>query len=339
MTSIEYLKSNADFIVYTYGVGKSQTQATPPYLLELADKNPQKKYSLIHCDPSFVFDPTTHFSPCLNQQEWEYVRSEDQMTQYRNRKFENLSAMLIQDNFPFCNEFSAHLTDRLDQGSEIFLGVHATSWTDLQNVMGMSYNKLREKYAGRIHLYIQAGKYPAAVYKGAYSPLFGLSLETIAWDHPEDWVALQRVFSQSNPSSRDVQKVRQAFRHYLEERRQFLKQRPLQLRSTPQLDNPSILPFEDRHGEDLLAIQQASDGDLYKYVDAPLHNRVILIPLKQLSAQMWGSPPGQEIFPNQIALDGEDRALDQRNRRYRTYCTIALPLIAGAMLGYARFSV
>jgi len=280
MTPTNLFRSNADCILYTYGVGASETQGTPPYMLELARKNRTKMYELIHFD--HVFATKT----CLNQRDWAPISSAHHVTQYRSTQFANLHAKLIPESFrgwdgSFRLPFIEALRERLDRGSEIFLGVHNACWTDMHGRMGETYNELQGQYPGRIHFYIQASRVPAFVFKGLYHPLFGLSANEI--ECPEEWAAFRRVFSSSPASREDVQKVKEVFLRFLSQMKQ----------------NPNS--YEGRELDRFLAHNDCSE----KLFD----HRLIVIPLEQLTAQMWEAEPGEEIMPQDAFL--HDRWLDQ----------------------------
>lgn len=311
--NLNELNSNADCTLYTYGVGGSSEQAVPPYMLELAKDNLLKKYEMVHCDPYIFYDENKTLiahPPCLNKRDWGWKKTEGCISLFQHKIFSNLKTKLISKYFPtdksFGSKFQKYLSSNLKKGKEIFLGVHNACWTDMQCCLGDTYNKLREKFKNRIHFYIQASDIPAFVYKGAYLPLMGLFARTIYWNNDKQWMAFQRVFSQANPTTGDIKLVRQAFGQFLA------------VRSNPKLDE-KMAWFMNPTTDDEHSALQTPDQKLYDYLDNPLQNRLVVVPMEKLNAQILKSEPGEEKVPS------------FRPHRNNEFCTQAAPFLVLAV--------
>lgn len=281
-TTIALLESNADSILYTYGVGQSQIQATPPYFLELAKINPSKKFEMIHSDPVF-----SNSEKCLNLHEWKHLDSDQPVAQFQHRKLANLQVRLIAKTFSLAEEFDPlfkeYIGSKLQKGVNIFLGVHNGCWTDMQCCLGETYNHFYETYRGRIHLYIQAGLRPAFVYKGPYHPILGLFAKAI--QNTPLFEPFKKVFSQNRPSKNDVDCVRDAMEKFLGCRKGI------------PWEQKTIDIFHDLREREQAALT-CSDDELTKYIGSPLTNRVLYIPIEKLTPGIWSAEPGQEELLN-----------------------------------------
>jgi len=275
------LKSTADCVLYAYGSGGGMPeQETPAYMIELAEKNPNKTYEMIHCDRSFnerilQKDNPDQAPVCFRSNDW-ILQEPHEMDVYRFRhaRLPNLKVKLLNFSFPsnayhyFAPQFQNYIESKLSHGAEIFFGVHNACWTDLQCCLGDTYNQFRKAYPNKIHFYIQAGPIPAFIYKGPYLPLFGEMAKTIHVSaERETCEAFTRVFSLAPPSEADIDKVGQIFQNSL----------------------PTILPTEDKPRE-----KTSSPEDLFKCLYNRDEYRVIVLPLNQLTAQIWRASPGQE---------------------------------------------
>ncbi len=205
IATIADLESNADCILYGYGsAGGRQHQESPPYMLELASRNPRKNYEMIHCDGSFFNnielsrhpDPKLRNLPgrmpphCLNSPDWIAERLPVEI-RARHTRFSNLTIRLINKLLPrdvsnaFTDQFFKFLEKKLSRSVEIFLASHASSWYD-QGVFGHVFNLLY-KMNPNIHFYVQAGAtFPVLVYKGPYLDAFGYFAMNAFWSHSPD---------------------------------------------------------------------------------------------------------------------------------------------------------
>lgn len=318
--TINMLKSGADCTLYTYGVGDSQKQATPSYIIELAKDNPSKTYELIHCDPHCDRDEKTDIPLCLKGREWTVLpSSEEDIYLFQHKVLPNLKTRIVQRSFPttptFDPEFQGYIKSKLKNEQEVFLGVHNACFTDMQCCLGETFNKFREKYAKQIHFYIQAADIPAFIYKGAYSPLMGLFAYAAKNSTKALWQAFQRVFSQSNPSHTDVNKVREGFRKFLAVRANRLEDEKI-VKAYEQTREYGLPIFKTSEEEELyryartfitlrdrdLSALTDPEEDLYRYLDNPLQNRLIVIPIEKLTAQLLNAEPGQEKLPESSNL-------------------------------------
>lgn len=252
--TIQQLYSNANCILYTYGVGDSQTQAEPPYFRELARRNPSVQHEMIHCD-ALLTAGTRELLP-------------------------NLKVRLIDQHFPisrrFDPQFQEYIEKKLQEDAEIFLGVHSECWTDSQCCLAETYNLFRERYPGKIHLYIQASDVPAFVYKGPYRPIMGLFARTMYHFDDWGWKTFRRFYSAPNPSESDAQWVRALMIHHTltDTNRLFIQ--------VTKREDAAITPYTK---------------DLTDYVNHPLQNRVIVLPLEDLTPEIFSFPPGKEPLP------------------------------------------
>lgn len=283
LENFEDLKSDADCILYTCGVGatpSSQKQATPSYILELAQENPTKSYELIHCDNELFPESQgrSTFPVSLNEHDWSQKPStQEHILRFQHKRLPNLQAKLICKMFPdlpeFHADFKGYIESNLHKGKEIFLGSHCHSWQDVTTTLAETYNHLREKYPQLIHFYIQAGEFgtPAFVYKSAYSPIMGAFAQRafinfLTKQHPTQWEAFQRVFSQSPPSELDIEKVRETFKHFLANRI-----------DGPRDDLSSGIP----------------DEELYHYLKNPSRN-LLVIPIEKITAELLKVDPAKD---------------------------------------------
>lgn len=199
--TLEELKSEADCVIYTYGAaGGVKWQETPSYVFKRAKENPHIRYELVHSDPLFA----KNRSICMQSEEWELLEgSLPGIFRFRHVTLKNLSVRLLQREFPeeqnqphFSTSFLQYLTDKLQQGCEIFLGAHFSCFIDTKSCMGSVYNTLRERFSGKIHFYTQGSDLPAFIYEGRYSKIFAIFAMCCKYLYqPDDWKTFTRLFS------------------------------------------------------------------------------------------------------------------------------------------------
>lgn len=279
-----YIKSDADCVLYTYGVGDSRKQlrpessliqAAPPYFLKLAKAYPEKLYEMIHWDSDFSPERP------LRQREWVAVGDA-----FQHKTLTNLRVRFIPCNFPsersYDARFQAVVQERLNRGGEVFLGVHELCWTDMHCCLGETYNLFRKQYTGRIHFYIQSLAMPAFLYKGEYRAVMGLFARTLCHEaEPEVWQAYKLLFSRPHPSEYDKNIIVGAVAEIFQHHRGML--------------------FSHLEGREFAATS-STEKDVLDYINHPLANRLILLPLEELTPEIIYANPGEEPFPGRSQM-------------------------------------
>ena len=233
------LTTNADSVVLTLGAGAGgSSQETPEYLLQLAEAHPDRKIEMIHCDKAFG-RYVKEWLACKGQEplegpwclshekEWKLLSVKNGELTFQHNRLHNVMVRILNKDVPgenkppFFEDLSGFVGGLLGRGSEVFLGVHTECYRDVNQTFSSVYNSLRERFSGKLHLYIQAADHGTYVYTGKYHPIFGEFAEDIDRWNPI-WggkKAFQHVFSEVTPSQSDRDMIRQCMDNFIEESR------------------------------------------------------------------------------------------------------------------------
>lgn len=171
-------QSNADCILYTYGAaGGESDQESPPYMLEMAVQNPQKRFVMIHFDERFTCfisrsqSTSRDLSPyCLRSRDWTVENSDASgVYQARHVKFPNLLVKFInkwiptaKENANLFAEFSKSVLEKLSRSVDIYLGCHGVI-DDTDGIFSAVFNSFYKM--PNIHFYMHSTQSLAKVYK------------------------------------------------------------------------------------------------------------------------------------------------------------------------------
>jgi hypothetical protein len=252
------LKTNADIVLFTLGVGYGgPTQETPDYLLQIAQAHPDQKIEIIHCDPSFgdyvVEWLNSHGQMALkapwcliHEKEWKLLSVKKGELGFQHTRLDNVMVRILNARVPRFSpglsqsgespeDLSGLIRGLLEHGSEVFLGYHYGQFQDHHYTFSSVYNSLRERFSDKIHLYIHSShKTGTFVYTGKYHPIFGEFARDLVFWNPTigGRDAFQRFFSQDNPASSDLMKVKECMDNFIDESRKpgatTPKKRPIQ---------------------------------------------------------------------------------------------------------------